>query len=186
VSRESAFADALVPALLGLQDCTDLAEHYHRMHALTDALGVPLHAPVSPLTLDRETWCSAWARPVTEPGWARVFGVRDGLRGPVIAHLDLRGAETKTKVHRARIALGVEPSYQRRGLGEKLMCEAIAFAEAAGLAWLDLWVFSHNAPAQTLYRKLGFFEIGRYPDQFRVGSASIEDIAMVLPLGRHA
>jgi ribosomal protein S18 acetylase RimI-like enzyme len=63
-----------------------------------------------------------------------------------------------------------------------LLREAIAFARRAGLAWLDLWVFAHSAPAWALYHKIGFIEVGRLPDQFRIGQMSIEDVAMVLQL----
>ncbi len=65
------------------------------------------------------------------------------------------------------------------------LAAAIAFAGRAGLAWLDLWIFAHNAPAWALYHKIGFIEVGRLPDQFRIGQMSITDVAMVLQLDPH-
>lgn len=67
------------------------------------------------------------------------------------------------------VSLGVEPAYHRQGIGERLLQEAIAFARRAGLAWLEI----------------GFIEVGRLPDQFRIGQMSIEDVAMVLQLDPH-
>lgn len=176
----------IAPELLGPSDYEALAEHLERQSAESDRFGVALHAPFSGAAEARDPdlrarRLSQWALALSEPGWRRTWAVRDG-RGGILAHLDLAGSDLKAELHRARVVLGVEPLYHRRGMGERLLRQAIAFARDEGLAWLDLWVFAHNAPALALYRKIGFVEVGRFPDQFRFRQMSIEDVAMAFRL----
>lgn len=119
-------------------------------------------------------------RPLDIVGWERAFvlWVGDDVRG----HLDLTGGSIPTELHRASIALGIERPWRRAGWGERLMTTAIEWARAAGLAWLDLGVFCHNAPAHALYRKLGFVEVGVTVDRFRIDGQVIDDVSMVLRL----
>lgn len=176
------------PELLGPSDYEALADHLNRQNAETDGLGLPFFSAITGPPLDaheprqRANRIANWARRIGEPGWQRMWGIRSDVDGAIIGHLELTGPEYKVKQHRAKIAVGVEPPYRRRGLGEGLLRAAIAFANDAGLAWLDLWVFTHNRPASALYRKIGFVEVGRFKDQFRIGQWAIEDVAMALEL----
>lgn len=177
------------PELLGPGDYNALAEYFDRLRGATDRFGLALHAPFSGAAEARDPEARArclsqWERPLSEPAWRRTFAFRDGA-GAVVARLDLLGPELEAELHRARVALGVEPAFQRRGLGERLLRHAIAFARDSDLAWLDLWVFAHNEPALALYRKVGFVEIGRHRDQFRWRRMSIDDIAMAYRLDPH-
>jgi len=52
--------------------------------------------------------------------------------------------------------LAVHPDYQRHGLGEALLCWALARFREQGLRRVVLTVTVDNAPAIALYRKLGF------------------------------
>jgi GNAT superfamily N-acetyltransferase len=179
----------VTPRLLGPDEYEALADHVNRLRQETDGLGLRFFYPFAGAQPDerdtgrRADRLSRWARPTSEPGWQRLWGVvtPDG-GGAVVAHLELSGPELEIKLHRARIALGVEAAVRRQGLGEKLLREATGFARERGLAWLDLWVFAHNAPALALYRKTGFVEAGRHEDEFRVGGLAIGDVAMVLRL----
>jgi GNAT superfamily N-acetyltransferase len=174
--------------LLRPDDYEALAAHLGRLCAETDCLGMRFFHPYTGAQPDaddtgrRANRLSRWARPIGEPGWRRLWGARTVEGAPVIAHLELTGPDLEIKQHRAQIALGVEAAFRRQGLGEKLLREAIAFARDKGLAWLDLWVFAHNAPALALYRKTGFVEAGRFEDEFRIGGLAIEDVALVLRL----
>jgi ribosomal-protein-alanine N-acetyltransferase len=65
-------------------------------------------------------------------------------------------------------ALGVVSAWRRRGIGQALVRAALARAPA-----LALDVAADNAPALALYRRLGFFEIGRRPGYYaRAGAAA--------------
>jgi len=122
----------------------------------------------------------AWARPLSEPLWLRTWGLFDdrALRG----HLDLTGGRLPAELHRATLGMGLERAARRRGHGRALLETAIAWSRDHGLAWLDLGVFAHNAPARALYASIGFIEVGTTRDQFRVDGTSIDDVMMTLRL----
>jgi ribosomal protein S18 acetylase RimI-like enzyme len=171
------------PELIGPEDFPALVEHLVRQSRISDEAGLPVYAPFRsflPESLARLP--TLWRRPVNEPHWQRKWAVRDGVGGPIVGYCSLTGGDLPAALHRARVALGVEPGFRRRGYGEALLCAAVAFARDAGLAWIDLEVLAHNAPALALYRKLGFVEIGRSADRFRVGATSIEEVAMTRAL----
>ncbi len=177
----------MTPALLGPEDFPALVAHLVRQSRVSDNLGLPIYSPFRPMVPENLARLPTfWAKPVTEPHWQRKWGIRDAESGAIVAYCSLTGSELPVELHRARVALGVEPAFQRRGFGEALLRAATAFALEAGLAWIDLWVLAHNAPALALYHKLGFVETGRNADQFRLGEASIDDVAMALALDRHA
>ncbi|OTA40631.1 MAG: ribosomal-protein-alanine N-acetyltransferase RimI, partial [Symbiobacterium thermophilum] len=52
--------------------------------------------------------------------------------------------------------VAVHPEFRGRGVGERLMRELIRIAYRRGAARMTLEVRVGNAPAQALYRKLGF------------------------------
>lgn len=52
--------------------------------------------------------------------------------------------------------IGVDPEFQRRGLGEAMLRWALAWFRSQGLGRATLTVNTDNTPAIALYRKLGF------------------------------
>ena len=50
------------------------------------------------------------------------------------------------------------------------------------LTWLDAEVFGHNEPALRLHRKLGFVEVGRVSDMYRIEGRPVDDIRLALRL----
>jgi phosphinothricin acetyltransferase len=56
----------------------------------------------------------------------------------------------------AEISLYVSESYRRRGIGRRLLQEAIRRAPAVGLKTLLAFVFGHNQPSLTLLEAEGF------------------------------
>lgn len=149
-----------------------------------DRYFTPFTAEQSRTRFTEERLANAKARAVRTTGeldWLRVF-LAVTAEGQVVGHADLQGGKIAAELHRATVGLGVERRHHRRGLGERLMTTAIAWARREGLAWMDLGVFSGNDPAIALYQKLGFVEVGRTPDRFRVGDASLTDVSMTLRL----
>jgi GNAT superfamily N-acetyltransferase len=122
----------------------------------------------------------AWAVPLGAPGWEICFGlwIGDDIRG----HLDLHGGAIASEMHRARLGMGIERPYRRRGWGTHMLDTAIAWARAQRLGWLDLGVFTENAPAHQLYLRAGFVEIGVTPDRLRIDGRSLDERAMTLGL----
>lgn len=64
--------------------------------------------------------------------------------------------------------IGVDPAYQGRGIGRRLLAELLNFADG-GVVYLE--VRSDNTRAITLYRSLGFVEVGLRRRYYRASGA---------------
>jgi len=162
--------------------CVDeLRDHFDRHHAESgrgDPHFMPFEptAPEGPKGLDVD----GLTRPLSERGWQRWFIARDPA-SCIIGHVNLKGDGLAVGLHRCELGIGIERPYRGQGLGRRLMHTAIDHARRAGsLAWVDLRAFAHNHAALELYRSLGFVEIGRMEDRFRIGGESVDDVIMVL------
>ncbi len=139
--------------------------------------------PEGPRGLDAE----ALVRPLTERGWQRWFIARD-TSSTVVGHVNLEGDGLAVGLHRCELGIGIERPHRGHGLGRRLVSTAIEYArEVESLAWIDLRAFAHNEAALALYRSLGFVEMGRLEDRFRIGATSVDDVIMALDVaGRGA
>lgn len=63
--------------------------------------------------------------------------------------------------------VAVHPDYRRRGIGEQLVNCLVEELKKRQSRSLTLEVRASNLPAQKLYEKLGFSEIGRRPRYYR-------------------
>jgi ribosomal protein S18 acetylase RimI-like enzyme len=61
-------------------------------------------------------------------------------------------------------SIGTHPAYRGRGLGGLVTRRAVEVGATGGAEIVYLGVFSGNAPAMALYRRLGFASIGEAPD----------------------
>jgi ribosomal protein S18 acetylase RimI-like enzyme len=76
------------------------------------------------------------------------------------------GALKRTDPERAEIKrMRIHPEYQRRGYGQLILDELEARARALGYRTLHLDTGAIQVPAQRLYEKNGYREVGR--DQFK-------------------
>ncbi|WP_240275066.1 ribosomal protein S18-alanine N-acetyltransferase [Mycobacterium ulcerans] len=64
--------------------------------------------------------------------------------------------------------IGVDPAYQGRGIGRRLLDELLAFADG-GVVFLE--VRTDNEPAIALYRSVGFEQVGLRRRYYRVSGA---------------
>ncbi len=69
----------------------------------------------------------------------------------------------------------VDRGWRGRGVGSALLTAAAGWARSRGLHKLCLEVFAHNTAAIALYRKCGFREEGRRPQQYRRASGELWD-----------
>lgn len=63
--------------------------------------------------------------------------------------------------------VAVHPDYRRRGIGEQLVNCLVEELKKRQSRSLTLEVRASNLPAQKLYEKLGFSEVGRRPRYYR-------------------
>jgi putative acetyltransferase len=81
----------------------------------------------------------------------------------VIGHAGLHGSKNARRQHAWGLGIGVREDWQGRGVGTRLMETLIDLADNwLGALRLELTVYSDNAPALALYRKLGFQEEGTH------------------------
>ncbi len=179
---------------LAAADLPRFREHFIR-HCAESGRGEPHFMPFSAasITTDGPRGLNAdtMHKSLDVPGWQRWFAAFDGDTGEVVGHVDLKGDELRTGLHRCELGIGIERGFRSMGLGMRLMQTAIAFAQSAGsIAWVDLKVFGHNAKARALYTRLGFVETGIQRDRFRIDGELIDDVSMSLALvalpGKHA
>jgi ribosomal-protein-alanine N-acetyltransferase len=65
--------------------------------------------------------------------------------------------------------IGVDPDYQRHGIGRGMMDRLLDFAGAGSVVYLE--VRTDNEPAIALYRSLGFVSVGLRRRYYRVSGA---------------
>ena len=119
--------------------------------------------------------------PVGEPGWFRVWIADEP--GEIAGHVGLRALAEPRSAHRALVDVGVLEPYRRRRVARSLFEAAIDWARGQSqLEWLDAEVFGHNEPALSLHRRLGFVEVARLPDMFRLDGAPVDDVRLTLRL----
>jgi RimJ/RimL family protein N-acetyltransferase len=174
---------SLVLRLLRMADLRAAGRHIERHAYESGRAGDIVFAPFTELDREayEETRQETWRRPIDVPGWERCFGAFDGER--IVGHVDLTGTTLYSSLHRARLGIGVEREHRGRGTGTALLELALSWARTElALIWVDLSVFAHNTRALRLYERLGFREIGRTDDAYRLGTLHIDDVHMSLQL----
>lgn len=74
----------------------------------------------------------------------------------VIGWCDIFPMEREGFTHRGTLGMGVHQDFRKRGIGTRLINEAINRAKDKGLERIELEVFASNTPAIKLYEKTGF------------------------------
>ena len=122
------------------------------------------------VTLERECFSAPW------PARSFYYALRDSLVEALGARLgpDLVGYVIcrRTGGEFLIANLAVSPSRRRRGIGRRLLEQAIRLAEKHGSGWVVLDVRESNAAAIELYRSFGFRVQGRRINYY---SSPVED-----------
>ena len=88
-----------------------------------------------------------------------------------------RGGFSRNR-HVANLAIAVEASHRRHGVGELLIRAAAAWAMAEGVKRLELTVATENLGAISLYKAEGFIEEGTKRKSFRIGRNFVDELLM--------
>jgi ribosomal protein S18 acetylase RimI-like enzyme len=139
--------------------------------------GVPLFQPLSRAQSQlppglKVSFIEGMAIPVGQAGWRRLWLALDA-RGSIAGHIDLRARPEPLARHRAMLGMGVHRAHRRRGLGARLLADAVDWARGQdGLHWIDLEVLSENQPAVALYLRSGFTMTARIEDMLQIDGVS--------------
>ena len=122
------------------------------MTRLAGAEAAPLLAALHDAAMPGDGWAAdAFARLLSMPGCFAIMAEA----GFVLARVAADEAEI--------VMLAVLPTARRRGLGQRLLGQAMAHAAGAGARAMFLEVAESNRAAQALYAAAGFTLVGRRP-----------------------
>jgi putative acetyltransferase len=153
-------------------DAAALVAHLKAL-AAEPGINIPLAPDELTLTVEQERDA---LEDIDESPRSAMFVAVDGH---VVGELSVKGISPRRAVaHVATLGMSVAASHRRRGVGELLLREAIAWADAHGFLRLELYVYARNAPAIALYEKLGFTLEGRRAAFIRDGDAFLDDLVM--------
>jgi len=92
-----------------------------------------------------------------EKGYPQLVAVSDRQ---VVGWCNIPPMAREVMAHVGDLFMGLKPEWRGQGLGERMLREALAAADAFGYRRIELGVFASNANAVALYRKAGFIEEG--------------------------
>ncbi len=104
------------------------------------------------------------------------------LEARVIGWLDFKKFQSRAAYRgTAEISVYVHEEFRRRGVGQRLLEEAIARAPSLGITALVGLIFGHNGPSLKLFQRLGFERWGLLP-----GVAELDGVERdLVMMGRH-
>ena len=104
------------------------------------------------------------------------------LEGCVIGWLDFKKFLPRCAYRgTAEISVYVDEKFRHRGVGRRLLEQAIARAPSLGITALIGLIFGHNEPSLTLFQRLGFERWGFFPSVAQLDGVDRDLVAM----GRH-
>jgi RimJ/RimL family protein N-acetyltransferase len=171
-------------AELDSDDLDHYAQHVVEHMAESGREGSP-HFAVSRICYRDIVWATSVERlyrGLDVPMWSRFWLLFDERR--VVGHLELRGGRVSGEMHRATLEMGILRAFTGQGYGRRLVDASVRWArDAAGLRWIDLGVFSDNAPARKLYTRTGFVEVALREDAFHLDAGpEVDEVQMTLRL----
>lgn len=117
-------------------------------------------ADTEPVTTESRKRWFAEHHPDTRPLWI-VQNEEKTITGWVSLQ-DFYGRPAYAKT--AEISIYLDEHYRGRGLGARILADAIQRASGLGIETLMGYIFAHNIPSLQLFRKAGFDEWGYLPD----------------------
>ncbi|MDE1838110.1 MAG: GNAT family N-acetyltransferase [Euryarchaeota archaeon] len=130
---------------------------------------------------ERATWTIGDERKTLEAADGResAFFVVE-VDGKIRGLLNVGRGRWSKDAHVATLGMSCHPDFRGIGLGTALLSQALDWARSVGVKKVSLEVFSTNAAAISLYRKMGFQEEGRLKGHFLIDDAPVEAVFMAL------
>ena len=104
----------------------------------------------------------------------------------LIGHVNVQRERHPVTHHVASLSIAVAADARGRGIGRRLMEEAIAWSKRVGIEKLVLSVYPHNEAAIALYRSFGFADEGRLARHSRKSYGYEDEILMAVWIGSEA
>jgi len=121
-------------------------------------------------------WLDAQLKKIRKKDLAMVVAECDGR---IAGSCGIERESSFRSKHVGLLSISVAKEFRGKGIGTELMRRAIVQAkERLGLKLIILEVFSNNARARRLYKKMGFKEHGRCPKKFVYKGRYVDDILM--------
>ncbi|RCW65608.1 GNAT family N-acetyltransferase [Pseudorhodoferax soli] len=102
------------------------------------------------------------------------------LGGEVVGWCDVLPVRGEARAHVGTLGIGLVPKARQRGIGARLLEQAIAGAWARGMARIELAVRADNLNAEALYRRFGFVPEGRQRHAYCIDGTYHDSLAMAL------
>jgi RimJ/RimL family protein N-acetyltransferase len=124
-----------------------------------------------------------------EREWIRQF---DGMNsvlfvsevdGKLVGQADVHPGRPPKESHVGTLGIAIREGYRNLGLGRALMERCLEWMRDRQFKKACLQVFSTNAQAIALYKKLGFQIEGVRPRQYRIRGEWVDDVLMGMWLG---
>lgn len=174
------------------EECLDPFFQYLQKHISENGLnGTPPFLPLTSLqsTLSdgiRSKFTEGLRKSFGEDGWRRTWIAMDEAHN-VQGHIDLRSNGQLNATHRVVLGMGVDSNSRRQNIGFALLAHIVAYCQAdPRISWIDLDVLATNTKARRLYDKIGFTQVGKTEDMFRLDGSSYDHIHMTLNVGTKA
>ncbi|QLY26887.1 GNAT family N-acetyltransferase [Bdellovibrio sp. KM01] len=162
----------------------DLEDAESLIHTMIEVAATSPHiimtgADFQAKTIEEE---QAWIRKYNEA--ERGLTILAEFENKIVGILDFMGGQRAKTRHRGTLGISLHSSMRGEGLGqllfEKLLTEV---KNIEGFMQIELSLMSENHTAFHLYKKVGFREIGRRPNAYRMADGTFNDeIMMLLPL----
>ena len=105
-------------------------------------------------------WSKGILADIPDLTWIKFYVVVED--GEVIAYCGMNHVMDEGEI----INIAVHPDHRGRGIGDLMMREMIAYSEANNIVTLMLEVRESNTAARKLYKKYGFYEVGKRPKYY--------------------
>ncbi|MCL1492919.1 MAG: N-acetyltransferase family protein [Pseudanabaena sp. Salubria-1] len=124
-------------------------------------------ADLEPISVEsRRTWFRSHGD--RYPVWVITIGDRNfqsDQNEKIIGWLSLQMFYGRPAYHKtAEVSIYIDPMFQGKGIGKKLLSHAIAQCPKLNITKLVGFVFAHNAASRRLFERLGFTEWGFLPE----------------------
>jgi len=100
----------------------------------------------------------------------------------VVGWCEVRRDILPGRAHTGLLGMGLRAPYRGKGLGRRLLEQALKHARSLAFERIELMVRSPNVRAMRLYAAVGFQEEGRKRDAVRLDEGSEDEVLMALHL----